>query len=94
MPSYEHNSTDIEKAELLTSKDTQFYDCTCSKLIMELNIDSNDPLGYFDDLIYKLISHLENTTKNKNERECHGMILIATLKFLFLYASVSKIDEL
>ncbi|KRX69510.1 hypothetical protein T02_94 [Trichinella nativa] len=74
MPSYEHNSTDIEKAELLTSKDTVHRFAAI--------------------IIYKLISHLENTTKNKNERECHGMILIATLKFLFLYASVSKIDEL
>ncbi|KRX69506.1 hypothetical protein T06_16152 [Trichinella sp. T6] len=51
MPSYEHNSTDIEKAELLTSKDTVHRFAAI--------------------IIYKIISHLENTTKNKNERESH-----------------------
>ncbi|KRY44373.1 hypothetical protein T03_5064 [Trichinella britovi] len=34
---------EIPYTELLLSR---FYDCTCSKLIMELNIDSNDPLEY------------------------------------------------
>ncbi|KRY08163.1 hypothetical protein T12_7614 [Trichinella patagoniensis] len=41
---------EILYTDLLLSR---FYDCTCSKLIMELNIDSNDPLGYFDDCIFK-----------------------------------------